>query len=107
MSIAQQKPRHGHLAPFLAALVARSGLPLKVIAAETDVSMTRLSARLYRPDPLAPDRVAAIVRACGGTDDDVRRARVLDALDRGVVFVPAKADEATVARAMAVLDGAT
>lgn len=99
------KPRHGHLAPFLSSLVVRSGLSHKVIAADVGISETRLSSRLYRPEPMTLGKVLAVATRCGATSWELDRVRVLDALDRGALPIPEGCDEATVAKALAVLEG--
>lgn len=99
------KPRHGHLAPFLADLIARSGLKQVWLAIESGVTPTRLSMACRGPEPIGLDKLLRLVRAAGGTADDERRARVLHALDRGALPIPEGCDETTVAKALAVLEG--
>lgn len=99
------KPRHGHIAPFLSSLVVRSGLSGKEIAIDVDVSESRLSSRLYRPEPMTLGKILAVAARCGATSWELDRVRVLDALDRGALPIPEGCDEATVAKALAVLEG--
>jgi transcriptional regulator with XRE-family HTH domain len=99
--------RHGHLAPFLAVLVARSGLTGAAVADEAGLSPSRLSARLYRPEPLTLDKLLAVARVCGATPEEVARVRALDALDRGALPLPEGVDEVRVAAALAVLEAAS
>jgi transcriptional regulator with XRE-family HTH domain len=105
--LAQAQASRGALAPFLTQLVERSGLLKADVARAAGVARSTLLARLAGRSPLAADKLRRIVQTCGGSEADIRRARVLDALDRRALHVPPHATEATVARAMAVLDGAS
>lgn len=104
MNRSTPKPRHGHLAPFLWSIVERSGLPHKVIAADVGISETRLSSRLYRPEPMVLGKVLAVAARCGATSAELERVRILDALDRGVLPIPDVCDEQRIAKALTVLE---
>lgn len=104
MSGATSRPRTGHLAPFLADLIARSPHKLYAVADDAGVTRTRLSSACYSPQSISLDSVLRIVRAAGGKPEDEQRARLLHALDRGVLTLPDGCDERRLAAAVAVLE---
>ena len=98
--------RHGHLAPFLAQLRERSGLSFAELSARTGIALSTLHRRTLMPEGMGPDKVEAFAAALRADAAELDRVRVLDALDRGALPIPAGCTEERVARAMAALEGA-
>lgn len=100
------RPSFGHLAPFLQALKARSGLTVRALAAAAGLDgHAALGQRLRAPGHLGLAGIEGVARSAGATPTELARVRVLDALDRGSLPIPEETSEERVERAMAVLEG--
>lgn len=100
------RPRHGHLPPFLAALRRRAGLSQAEVGARVKRTYQPVHRAETAPGGVSLDVCLAIAAACGATPAELVRVRVLDALDRGSLSLPADVGEEAVTAALALLGAA-
>lgn len=95
---------YGHAAPLLQQI--RSDITYEELANALGVATVSVHRRMHSPTlGLGPEKTIELAERLGATPAELKRVRVLDALDRGTLPIPDGATEQQVTKAIAALEG--
>ena len=92
------------IGPFLKTIVQRANVSLREASRRAGVSHVALYQQIRGRSSLSEETIVAILSGVHATTEECRRARVLLALDRGLIHLPSDCTEDRVVAALNVLE---